>query len=194
MGIDRLDRYTQERLRQRNLVVRRPRRDTVQICVDDGSREGFRVGWAEKKPRSFDGKLAWQSVYRDVPGNDDSYWRGGLADKARYTPLDYGGIEELELAVREILDLARWGDVLAAREIRSGAGGTYTATMDETQAEWLAGLAEPKGITHLGGGRIRLTAVVVALFRGSPDSQLHVDAHDVLHVYPGDPPVQLARQ
>ncbi|WP_134668833.1 MULTISPECIES: hypothetical protein [unclassified Amycolatopsis] len=66
--------------------------------------------------------------------------------------------------------------------------------MDPVQAEWLAGLAEPKGITRLGGGRVRLTAVVVALFRGSPESQPYVDANDLFHLDPMDPPIQLIRE
>ncbi len=188
---DRLDPSSARRLELRDLVLRQPDRNTVRVYADDGSRDGFLVGWAELAPHPFHRRPAWQTVYRSVPGDDSSYWRGGIARQAGYTALDYGGSDEIRLAIDEILSLARWGDVLAAR---AGRTGTYTATMHPVQAEWLAGLAEPKGITHLGGGRVRLTAVVVALFRGSPESQPYVDANDLFHLDPMDSPIQLIRE
>ncbi|WP_116204725.1 hypothetical protein [Amycolatopsis circi] len=191
---DQLDIGSLNRLKLRDLFVQQPDRRTVRVVADDGSRDGFPVGWAELAPHPFHGRPAWQTVYRSVPGDDDSYWRGGLARRAAYKPMEHGGNEEIRLSIDEILTLARWGDVLAAREVRVGRTGSYTATMDPAQAEWLAGLGEPKGITHLGGGRVRLTAVVVALFRGSPDSQPHVDAKDRFHLDPMDPPIQLTRE
>ncbi|MGW4401990.1 hypothetical protein ACWEHA_42380 [Amycolatopsis nivea] len=194
VGKVRLDPTSARRLELRGLAVRQPDRNTVRVCADDGSRDGCVVGWAELAPHPFHGRPAWQSVYRSVPGDDSSYWRGGIARQADYTALDYGGSDEIRLAIDEILSLARWGDVLAAREVRSGRTATYTATMHPAQAEWLAGLGEPKGITDLGGGRVRLTAVVVALFRGSPESQPYVDAKDLFHLDPMDPPIQLTRE
>ncbi|MBB1157545.1 MULTISPECIES: hypothetical protein [Amycolatopsis] len=189
-----LDPGSAQRLKLRDLVVRQPDRKTVRVFADDGSRDGFLVGWAELAPHPFHGRPAWQTVYRSVPGDDYSYWRGGTARRAHYTAMDYGGSDEIRLAIDEILTLARWGDVLADRETRAGRTGTYTATMDPVQAEWLAGLDEPKGITHLGGGRVRLTNVVVALFRGSPESQPHVDVNDLFHLDPMDSPIQLIRE
>ncbi|MET9267771.1 hypothetical protein [Amycolatopsis sp. NPDC004079] len=191
---DLLDIGTLTRLKRRNLLARQPNRKTVRVFVDDGSRDGFPVGWAELAPHPFTGRPAWRTVYRSVPGDDDSYWRGGLARRAGYKPLDHGGNDVVRLSIDEILTLARWGDVLAAREVRAGRTGAYTATMDPVQAEWLAGLDAPKGITHLGGGRVRLTNVVVALFRGSPESQPHVDAKDRFRLDPMDPPIQLTRE
>ncbi|ATY09663.1 hypothetical protein CU254_03675 [Amycolatopsis sp. AA4] len=189
---NQLDPSSAHRLQMRNLLVRQPDRKTVRVCADDGSREGFPIGWAELAPSH--GRPAWHTVYRSVPGDDSSYWRGGIARRAGYQPMEYGGSDEIRLAIDEILTLARWGDVLADREIRSGRTGTYTAVMDPAQAEWLAGLDEPKGITHLGGGRVRLTNVVVALFRGSPDPHPHVDANDLFHLDPLDAPIQLIRE
>lgn len=191
---DLLDIGTLTRLKRRNLLARQPDRKTVRVFVDDGSRDGFPVGWAELAPHPYHRRPAWQAVYRSVPGDDSSYWSGGIARRAGYQPMDYGGSDEIRLAIDEILTLARWGDVLAAREVRSGRTGTYTAAMHPVQAQWLAGLDAPKGITHLGGGRVRLTNIVVALFRGSPESQPHVDALDRLHLDPMDPPIQLTRE
>ncbi|MFD2466487.1 hypothetical protein [Amycolatopsis silviterrae] len=194
MARDQLDAGTVNRVKLRGLVLRQPDRKTVRIYADDGSREGLPVGWAELAPHPYHRRPAWQTVYRSVPGDDSSYWRGGIARRAGYTPMDYGGSDEIRLAIDEILSLARWGDVLADREIRASRTGTYAATMDPVQAEWLAGLDAPKGITHLGGGRVRLTNVVVALFRGSPESQPYVDARDRFHLDPMDPPIPLSRE
>jgi hypothetical protein len=188
---DRLDSHTTDQLKLRNLALRRLRNGFVQVCADDGSPDGCPIGWAEQVPHSYHRRLAWQTTVRGVPLDDYSYWHGGLAHRARYSPASQH--ETLGQAIEEIL-LAQWGDVLAAHEIRSGRVGTYTATMDETQANWLARLDEPKGITHLGGGRIRLTNVAVALFRGSPKIQMYIDANDTFHLSPLDPPVQLTRE
>ncbi|GAA1035431.1 hypothetical protein ABT279_27305 [Amycolatopsis sp. NPDC000673] len=194
MAKDRLDSSTVNQVKLRNLAIRQPDRKVVQVCADDGSRDGFPVGWAELAPHPHYRRLSWHTVVRTVPGDDYSYWHGGLARRASYGPVEHGGRETLGAAIREILTLAQWGDVLADHEVRSGRTGTYLATMDPKQADWLAKLDEPKGITHLGGGRVRLDNVVVALFRGAPEVNMYVDADDVFHIHPMDPPIQLTRE
>ncbi|MGW7538378.1 hypothetical protein [Amycolatopsis sp. NPDC054798] len=191
---DQLDPGTANWVKSRNLVLQRPDKNTVRVCADDGSRGGFPIGWAELAPHPYHRRPVWQTVYRSVPGDDSSYWLGGIARRAGYKTMEHGGNDDLRLSIDEILTLARWGDVLADREIRSGRTGTYLATMHPVQAEWLAGLDEPKGVAHLGGGRVRLTNVFVALLRGSPDSQPHIDANDMLHLDPMDPLIQLTRE
>ncbi|WP_154676168.1 hypothetical protein [Amycolatopsis benzoatilytica] len=194
MSKDRLDSYAKGLLELRNLVPRHLRTGVVQICADDGSANGFPIGWAEKAPHPYYRRLTWQTVVRGVPGDDDSYWQGGLARRAKYSPSDHGGHETLGRAIQEILTLAMWGDALAAHEIRAGRAGTYTATMDETKANWFARLYQPEGITHLGGGRMRFTNVAIAYFRGNPEVRAYVDANDVFHLNPLDPTVPLTRE
>src|SRR4051794_20716768 len=94
---DRLDPASARRLELRDLVLRQPDRNTVRVYADDGSRDGFLVGWAELAPHPFHRRPAWQTVYRSVPGDDSSYWRGGIARQAGYTALDYGGSDEIRL-------------------------------------------------------------------------------------------------
>ncbi|MYW92353.1 hypothetical protein G3I59_17510 [Amycolatopsis rubida] len=95
------------------------------------------------------------------------------------------------MSIDEILTLARWGDVLAAREVRSSRTGAYTATMDPVRAEWLAGLAEPTG----GHSPRRRTSPAHRrrrrAFPGSPESQPYVDTNDMVPLDPMDSPIQL---
>ncbi|MGW1882398.1 hypothetical protein [Streptomyces sp. NPDC001970] len=89
----------------------------------------------------------------------------------------------VEEAVRAVLDHARYGDVLFALEQGAGSDATYTAEVHRAHAAWLAALAEPEGITHLGNGRVRFTGPAVAYLRGLPERLgCHVDDEDRLRL------------
>ncbi|MEV5568384.1 hypothetical protein AB0L54_36860 [Streptomyces sp. NPDC052196] len=194
MDTSRLSAHAKAELHQRNLFLRSGKRSTaVQIRVDDGSPDGFLVGWVEQEPDPFyQRRLTWQWHAR-IASTEPGYYRGRV--NARYSEGNLaGGEESIEKAIQEVLYLASYGDILAAREVESGRAGAYTTTMDESQADWLASLDEPKGITHLGGGKLRLTNIAVAYFRGSPQHGSYVDANYLLYLDPMDEPYQLIRE
>ncbi|MGW7516993.1 hypothetical protein ACWGJ2_15515 [Streptomyces sp. NPDC054796] len=66
--------------------------------------------------------------------------------------------------------------------------------MDPAHSEWLGALGRPKGVTDLGGGRVRLTSAAVAYLRGSPGHMPYADVDDLFHLDPMDPPYQLTRE
>ncbi|MFE6667510.1 hypothetical protein ACFVFH_28615 [Streptomyces sp. NPDC057697] len=193
MDISRLSAHAQDDLRRRSLFLRSG--DTpksVEIRVDDGSRDGFVIGWVRQEPHAFRPRsLAWQAYARHAM-NDPDYWRRRV--EGRYAEYGGGGEESVESAIREVLYAASYGDVLAARERETGGNGTYVGTIDERQAQWLGSLDEPKGMTHLGGGRIRFTGTAAAYFRGGPQSGPYIDATHLLHLDPLDEPYQLTRE
>jgi hypothetical protein len=80
-----------------------------------------------------------------------------------------GGLRGIEAAIHAVLDHAHYGDIMAALERKSGNNATYTATVYEGQAAWLATLDEPDGITHLGGGAVRFTSPAIAYMRSLPE-------------------------
>ncbi len=156
----------------------------------DGSREGFLVGWVDKARSPYDGQTVWQVHTRratTVPG----YWRG-------HAQVPYVGTQtfgnSIENALLKLLDIAPYGDVLAVREVQSGRPGIYTATVDELQADWLASLDEPKGLRHHGDGKIELTSVAVAFFRGAPEQAPFVDVNYRLYFDQWEEPYQLIRR
>ncbi|NEA48094.1 hypothetical protein [Streptomyces sp. SID10815] len=167
----------------------------MRICADDGSRGGFPIGWVVREPHAFrPGRLAWNAYARRAV-NDPGYWNGRV--RGRYEEYGGGGEENIDKAVHEVLYAASFGDVLAARAAESRAADTYAGTIDEAQAEWLGSLDVPKGMTHLGGGRIRFTAIAYAYFRGGPESGPFIEevgGTPLLHLDPLDEPYRLTRE
>ncbi|MCO5970551.1 hypothetical protein [Actinoallomurus soli] len=190
MDIDRLDQSTKDDLKQRNLFLRQRGTPTVvEIRVADGSPTGLLIGWAEQVEHpSFPGTLAWRDHARRAT-LQAGYWHRRV--DAPYDGMEGTETESLELAISEILDRASYGDVLAAHERASGRVETYTATIHEEQAEWLADCDEPKGMTHRGGGKIELTNIAVAYLRGSPRNTPYVDASNQFYFDRWEDPYQL---
>ncbi|MFF1360048.1 hypothetical protein [Streptomyces sp. NPDC058297] len=167
MDVSRLSAHAKAELHQRNLFLRPVNGSTaVQVRVADGSPDGFLIGWVEQEPHPYYRRLVWQHHARRAT-LEPGYWHGLV--NARYDDgNEAGGEESTERAIHELIYVASFGDVLAAREIESGRVETYVATIDEEQAEWLADCAEPKGMTHLGGGKVRLTNIAGPYLRGAP--------------------------
>ncbi|MFE4688115.1 hypothetical protein [Streptomyces sp. NPDC056721] len=193
MDLSRLSANAKAELHLRNLFLQPVKRSTVvQIRLADGSPDGFLIGWVEQEPHPYHRRLAWQSHARRV--NEELGYQRSLAE-ARYDEGNKaGGKESIEEAIHEVLYRASWMDVLITREIASGRAETYTATIYEPQAEWLASLDEPKGITHLGGGKTRLTNIAVAYFRGTPQHSPYIDSNYLFHFDQWDDPYQLIRE
>ncbi|WP_329388585.1 hypothetical protein OG625_33870 [Streptomyces sp. NBC_01351] len=160
-------------LTTRGLFLTRERSDAagiVYVCVDDGLPGGYPVGYV-------------------VPSRAGTWFAYARARAGRVFACDQvdAGLSGMEAAVRAVLDHARYGDVLYALARESGAEVSYTAELPRERAAWLAALAAPKGITHLGGGSVRLTGPAVAYLRGLPQRLgCHVDAEDRLWLA-GDP-------
>ncbi|WP_327579996.1 hypothetical protein [Streptomyces sp. NBC_00145] len=202
MDINRLDQSTKDALKQRNLFLRQHGTPTVvEVRVADGSPAGFLIGWAEEAENTFfPGTLGWRGHARRAT-LQAGYWRGRVDAQfdnmvgGTVTESDGWVVEEsIEKAISEILEHASYGDVLAADERASGRAETYTATIHEEQAEWLADCDEPQGMTHRGGGKIELTNIAVAYLRGSPQFSPYVDANNQLHFDRWEDPYQLTRK
>ncbi|AHH98952.1 hypothetical protein GCM10010174_48280 [Kutzneria viridogrisea] len=193
MDINHLDQSTKDDLKQRNLFLRQRGTPTVvEIRVADGSPSGFLIGWVEQvEDPLIPGTLAWRDHARRAT-LQAGYWRGRV--DAPYDGSEGIEAESIEQAISEILDRASYGDVPAAHERASGRVETYTATIGEEQAEWLADCEEPKGMTHRGGGRIELTNIAVAYLRGSPRNTPYVDANNQFYLDRWENPYQLTRK
>ncbi|MEV7520430.1 hypothetical protein [Streptomyces sp. NPDC091371] len=154
-------------LKARGLFLTREESDAagiVYVCLDDGLPGGYPVGYV-------------------VPSRAGSWFAYARARAGRVFACDQvdAGLSGIEAAVRAVLDHARYGDVLYALARDSGAEVSYTAELRRDHATWLASLPAPNGITHLGGGRVRLTGPAVAYLRGLPERRgCHVDAEDRL--------------
>jgi hypothetical protein len=191
VDINRLDQSTKDALKQRNLFLRqRGTPAVVEIRVADGSPAGFLIGWVERVEHAFfPGTLAWRNHARRA-SPQAGYWHGRI--DAPFDGMDgWTDTESIERAISKILDHASYGDVLAADERASGRVETYTATIHEEQAEWLADCDEPKGMTHHGGGKIELTNIAVAYLRGSPRNTPYVDASNQFYLDRWEAPYQL---
>ncbi|MET9582069.1 hypothetical protein ABZY10_02905 [Streptomyces sp. NPDC006539] len=164
-----IDRSLTRLLKQRRLFLTRERSDAAEIvyvCVDDGLPGGYPVGYV-------------------IPSRTGTWFAYARARPGRVFANDQvdAGLLSAEEAVRAVLDHARYGDVLFALEQRAGSDATFTAEVHRAHATWLAALAEPEGITHLGNGRVRFTGPAVAYLRGLPERLgCHVDDEDRIHL------------
>ncbi|WP_392753198.1 hypothetical protein [Streptomyces sp. LN590] len=164
-----IDRSLTRLLKQRRLFLTRERSDAAEIvyvCVDDGLPGGYPVGYV-------------------IPSRTGTWFAYARARPGRVFANDQvdAGLLSVEEAVRAVLDHARYGDVLFALEQRAGSDATYTAEVHRAHATWLAALAEPEGITHLGNGRVRFTGPAVAYLRGLPERLgCHVEDEDRIHL------------
>lgn len=152
-------------LKQRRLFLTRERSDAAEIvyvCVDDGLPGGYPVGYV-------------------IPSRAGTWFAYARARPGRVFACDQvdAGLLSIDAAVRAVLDHARYGDVLYALEQGAGSDAAYTTEVRQDHAVWLAALAEPEGITHLGNGRVRFTGPAVAYLRGLPERLgCHVDDED----------------
>ncbi|WP_328888539.1 hypothetical protein [Streptomyces sp. NBC_00316] len=152
-------------LKQRRLFLTRERSDAAEIvyvCVDDGLPGGYPVGYV-------------------IPSRAGTWFAYARARPGRVFACDQvdAGLLSIDAAVRAVLGHARYGDVLYALEQGVGSDTTYTTEVRQDHAVWLAALAEPEGITHLGNGRVRFTGPAVAYLRGLPERLgCHVDDED----------------
>jgi hypothetical protein len=156
MGTANIDPSLKKLLKQRRLYLRKAKpgqhargEETFFVLLDDGHEDGFQVGHVVEVA----GGLAWIAYARA---------QGYASRKVAV------GLPSFEAAVQAVIDHARYDDILRATEARSGTVTTYTAVVDEGHAEWLAALEEPKGITHLGNGRVQFTESAVAFLRNPP--------------------------
>ncbi|MCX5195531.1 hypothetical protein OOK31_16730 [Streptomyces sp. NBC_00249] len=157
MDINRIGRALKEQLKVRRLFLfREPASPhdrgevTVSVRLDDGHPDGFPVGHVVSTPST------WIAYARVPHGNS-------FRNREFLGPLTY------EEALERVVTFARYDDLLRHSE-RAGRARTYSVVMGVERAEWLAGHTEPAGITHLGGGRVRLTESAVAYLRNPPPS------------------------
>ncbi|WP_369392395.1 hypothetical protein AB5J72_36030 [Streptomyces sp. CG1] len=193
MDLNRLETYTKDDLRQRNLVLgSQPGTTDVLVCV--GKPDGFIIGWVTPAPHPFRRRgTAWLHTARHVPWNDERYWSGqGAGLEYEQSPMPELTIDG---AIGEVLRHARYGDILVKLQLRSGEEETYTATTYAEGAEWLAGVLSHlpgEHIIHLGGGRIRISNIAVTYLRGQP--MPYVDASNRLYLESGRVSYQLTRE
>jgi hypothetical protein len=143
-------------LRQRNLFVKSEHdgsENVVYVCVDDGAPGGFPVGHVIEAA----GGRVWLAYARV---------RTQGVFRNREVAV---GLPSCDEAIRAVVEHASYADILRTAERSSAAATTtYVAVVDPGHAEWLAALEEPKGITHLGDGRVRFTESAVAYLRKPP--------------------------
>ncbi|MGQ0773173.1 MAG: hypothetical protein ACT4NY_01940 [Pseudonocardiales bacterium] len=167
MNLDGISSYIKNYLGDRGLFLRSDQGTRVLVCLPDGSSQGITVGWVDQESGIQPG---WWRARWIVPGR-------GLA----LPPLDAGG-RDLNEALKSVLEDARYGDILAARERESGVATTYTAMVTVEGAEQLAGYSDPdlQGTIHLGGGKVQFTNVAVAYLRGETTMSWWVDSKNQL--------------
>ncbi|WP_406065432.1 hypothetical protein OG462_39240 [Streptomyces sp. NBC_01077] len=156
VDINRITPALRERLEVRNLFLYqepsmgRPGEQAVSVRLNHGTPDGFPVGHVVSSGST------WVS-YARVP-------HGGT-----FRNKEFLGPQTFEEALDTVLTFARYDDLVRFSEA-SGRTRGYTVVMGVERAEWLADRTEPAGITHLGGGRVRLTESAVAYLRNPPPS------------------------